>query len=113
MGLPKDQKEWMETQTRYLQELSESMKSMVALQKDIKAILTTMEAKQMPHDYCINLRSNVEEIKTKVSTYIQQYVDDKNKNIVVSEGYKYRKKIAKEWFRCLNARKIAYYNRIR
>ena len=133
MGLPKDQKDWMDKQSGWFQELSEHMKSLLTVQKEIKEILETMEAKQMPVDYNVDLRKNVSEIKEKmtndtqiqsltanvseiqkhVSTYIQQVVEEKNKNLVVAEGYKFRKKFAKDWFKCLNTRKIAYYNKIR
>lgn len=107
------QKEILEAQVEWSRKLSEQMDTLIALQRDIKGILAQSMEKQMPPEYCKSLESNVRRMKDEVCTYIEKYAEEKNKSILLNETYKYKKTISKDWSRCLNARKIAYYNKIR
>lgn len=113
MGGKETNKDLLEAQIEWLKKLSHQMDALLSIQKDVKAILTTTEAKQMPPEYCQSLESNVKQLTKEVKTYIENYVEEKNKTTLTDASFKFKKTISREWARLLNTRKIAYYNKIR
>ena len=113
MGGKETNKDLLEAQIEWLRKLSSQMDTLLSVQKDIKAILTTTETKQMPPEYCKSLESNIREIRNEVKSYTEHYVAEKNKSTLTQASFQFKKTIAKEWSKYLNTRKIAYYNKKR
>ena len=102
-----------QAQLEALQKLSQQMDTLIKVQTQIRDILTNSNELMPPADYNISMVKGIKNLDTKVSSYIEKMINEKNRSVTLEKSYAYRKSVAKEWYKCLNTRKMAFYNKMR